>query len=95
MASSKPLRLPFSNPSLVMSSIRLSLSSSRMTIFSPCRVGMVETRKSSSLSLPWNFILSLIRPSWGRRFSAMSSLERILTREAMASLSFMGGFMTS
>ena len=37
-----------SNPSFVMSSISLSLSSRRMTIFSPKSVGRTETRKSIS-----------------------------------------------
>ena len=35
-----------------MSRRRFSLSSNRMTIFSPNRVGTVETRKSSSFILP-------------------------------------------
>ena len=49
------------------------MSNNRMTIFSPKSVGMMETRKSSSFILPWYFILILMRPSCGRRFSEMSS----------------------
>ena len=41
-----------SKPSFVMSSISLSLSSRRMTIFSPNSVGRHETRKSISLAAP-------------------------------------------
>ncbi len=81
-----------SKPSLVMSSCRLDLSRRRITTFSPNRVGQTETRKSISLPLP---SLSLMRPSWGSRRSAMSSSDMILRREMMAFLSFMGGFITS
>ena len=41
-----------SNPSRVMSSINLSLSRRRRTIFSPNSVGSTETRKSISLGSP-------------------------------------------
>ncbi len=41
---------------------------------------MTETRTSISRAA----IFSLMRPSWGRRFSAMSSLLRIFRRETMA-----------
>jgi len=47
----------------------LLLSSRRSTTLSPKEVGMMETRISISLSA----ILIGIRPSWGRRFSAMSN----------------------
>jgi len=49
-------------------------------------------RKSISLPRP---ILSLMRPSWGRRRSAMSSSDMILSRDVIAFLSFIGGFITS
>ncbi len=62
-----------------------------MTRLSPNSVGMVETRKSISRSA----ILSLMRPSWGSRRSAMSSLAMILTREMMAACSRRGGESTS
>ena len=69
-----------------MSSIRLSLSSSRMTIFSPKSVGSTETRKSRSLIRPEILVLILMRPSCGSRFSAMSSFAMILMRLVIASL---------
>ena len=82
-----------SNPSFVMSSINLSLSSRRMTIFSPKSVGRQETRKSMSFGLPSSWKRILMRPSWGRRFSEMSSLAMILMRDVIASLNFSGGDM--
>ncbi len=51
-----------------------------MTIFSPQIVGKTETRKSISRPLP---SLSLMRPSCGRRRSAMSSDAMILMRLVM------------
>ena len=81
-----------SKPSLVMSSCRFALSRRRMTIFSPNSVGRTETRKSISLSLP---ILSLMRPSCGRRRSAMSSDAMILRREVIAFRSLSGGRISS
>ena len=82
-----------SKPSLVMSSINLSRSSSRRTIFSPNRVGRQETRKSISLFCPPSLKRILMRPSCGSRFSAMSSFAMILTRDTMASRNFIGGAM--
>ena len=82
-----------SNPSFVMSSISLSLSSRRMTIFSPKSVGRHETRKSISLGVPFSLKRILIRPSWGRRFSAISSFAMILMRDAIASRNFIGGLI--
>ena len=52
-----------------------------MTTFSPKSVGRTETRKSMSRFLP---SLSLMRPSCGRRRSAMSSFAMILMREMIA-----------
>ncbi len=75
-----------------MSSWRFPLSSRRITIFSPNRVGSTETRKSISLPRP---SFSLMRPSWGRRRSAMSSSDMILMREVIAFFSLSGGFITS
>ena len=77
-----------------MSSISCSLSRRRSTTFSPNRVGRQETRKSISLLWPWSLIRILMRPSCGRRFSAMSSLAMIFRREMIASLNFMGGCIT-
>ena len=76
-----------------MSSMSLSLSSKRMTIFSPNSVGRHETRKSMSFELPLSEKRILMRPSCGRRFSAMSSFAMILMREVIASRIFIGGAM--
>ncbi len=75
-----------------MSSWRLPLSRRRRTIFSPQIVGRTETRKSISLPLP---IFSLMRPSCGRRRSAMSSEAMILRRLERAFFSFSGGCISS
>ena len=82
-----------SKPSFVMSSISLSLSSRRMTIFSPNSVGRTETRKSISFGTPFSLKRILMRPSCGSRFSAMSSFDMILMRDAIASRNFIGGLM--
>ena len=82
-----------SKPSLVISSRRFSLSSNRSTIFSPHNVGSVLTRKSNCFFLPLIFIFSMMRPSCGSRFSLMSSLAMILSREVIASFNFKGGDM--
>ncbi len=82
-----------SKPSFVMSSISFSLSRRRMTIFSPKSVGRHDTRKSMSRLTPWSWNRILMRPSCGRRFSAMSSLDMILMREVIASRNFIGGCM--
>ncbi|OQA08814.1 MAG: hypothetical protein BWY66_00826 [bacterium ADurb.Bin374] len=37
--------------------------------------------------------LILMRPSWGRRFSAMFSDDMILMRDVMAAVAFLGGDM--
>ncbi len=63
-----------------------------MTIFSPNRVGNTETRKSISLPAP---IFSLMRPSWGKRRSAMSRLAMILSRLDRAFFSLRGGCICS
>jgi len=54
-----------------------SLSSRRSTARSPWPVGRVETRTSTGLPPTRN----VMRPSCGRRFSAMSSCDMILIRE--------------
>ena len=79
-----------SKPSLVMSSMRWALSSSRRAIFSPNSVGRHETRRSIVLAAP----RILIRPSCGNRFSAMSSFAMTLKRDVIASRSRIGGVMT-
>ncbi len=73
-ASGKPR---MSRRSSVNCSLIDSLSRIRMTASSPCTLGMIETRKS--IVLPG--IFNLKRPSWGTRFSAMSSSAITLMRE--------------
>ena len=60
---------------------RMSGSKMRSTAFSPKAVGMVLTRSSTSLP-PCS---RLMRPSWGRRFSARLAPESSLMRETTAS----------
>ena len=48
-----------------------------MTQSSPCTEGMIDTRKSTVRPL----MRSLKRPSWGTRFSEMSSSDMTLMRE--------------
>ncbi len=64
----------------------------RITIFSPKSVGSVLTRKSMALDFDSTIF---IRPSWGTRFSEMSSLEITLIRDAILSLITSGGWATS
>ena len=63
-----------------------------MTIFSPNSVGSVETRKSIARE---GESASFIRPSWGMRFSEMSSREITLILEASFSLIASGGWANS
>ena len=67
---------PRESPSCRKPTLMLSLSRIRMTTDWPWLVGSTLTRRSSSLSPT----VTLIRPSWGRRRSAMSILARILMR---------------
>ena len=76
-ARSKVSRSASAMPSLCSSTTTLSLSSTRITIDSPCTLGSVTTRRST-----WRpSTLSPTRPSCGRRRSAMSSSAMIFTRE--------------
>ena len=75
-----------------MPSVALDGSRIRITIFSPNRVGSVETRKSIARDFDST---SFMRPSWGTRFSEMSSFEMTLIREAIFSLIASGGWATS
>ena len=59
-----------------------SLSRTRMTIPSPWIMGMIETRMSTSRPET----LSLMRPSCGKRFSAMFSRAMIFKRLTIAAL---------
>ena len=63
-----------------------------MQIFSPKSVGSVETRKSIALVFD---ITIFMRPSWGTRFSEISSFETTLMREATLSLMASGGCVIS
>ncbi len=78
------------NPRASTSWNRISGSMIRMTTFSPNATGTVEIRISTS-TLPLSV---LIRPSWGRRFSAMSRRERLLIRLTMAECTFLGSLYT-
>ncbi len=66
-------------------------SSSRMTIDSPWMVGTVETRMSTRR--PW--AVTRMRPSCGRRRSAMFISAMILMRDVSAACSPRGGDSTS
>ena len=78
-------------PSAVRSRRAESLSSRRSTTRSPGPVGSVDTRTSTCLSPS----LSAMRPSCGSRFSAMSRLAMILSRDTSAACSARGGSITS
>ena len=65
-------------------------SSTRITTFSPCDAGSVETRRS--IGCP--FTDTRARPSCGRRRSAMSSCDMILMREIRGSPAARGIFIT-
>ena len=69
----------------------LSRSRIRMTTDWPWLVGSTLTRRSMSLPATW----TLIRPSWGRRFSAMSIDPMILMRLTIGPSSRRGGFSIS
>ena len=69
-----------SMPTLARLNTMRPLSRSRMTMPSPWTIGMIETR--TSISRPWTRIL--MRPSCGRRFSAMFSRAMILMRLTIA-----------
>ena len=73
-----------------MSGLRLLLSSRRMTTRSPYWDGMVETRTSIALRP----MRSEIRPSCGRRFSAMSSFDITLIRDTSSGASLRAGCST-
>ena len=64
------------------SSVGSSGETSRMRIemFSPCRVGTEARRRSTALP---SLVSNEVRPSWGRRRSAMSMLPMILMRLTM------------
>ncbi len=71
----------------------LAAAASRMrsTTFSPNRVGRVLMRKSICLVLDR---FSLMRPSCGTRFSAMSNCAMTFRRAAMRGLSLLGTLAT-
>ncbi len=68
-----------------------ALSSSRSTARSPCAEGSVETRTSTGRPP----MRSEMRPSCGRRRSAMSSSAMIFRREISAACSALFGCTTS
>ena len=67
-------------PSWSRATIPFCRSSTRRTIFSPCSVGSVDTRKSTCRP----DMVREIRPSCGKRDSAMSSPAITFTRTASA-----------
>ena len=73
-------RCAWARPSCSMATMPLCRSRTRRTMFSPCRVGSVETRKSTGRPDRDREI----RPSWGARVSAMSSPAITFTRTASA-----------
>ena len=79
-------------PRSVSSSITLALFRMRMTTRSPIPwpTGMVETRMSMSFAP----ILNPMRPSCGRRFSAMFSPLMILMRATMLGSTDLGAVRT-
>lgn len=62
-----------------------------MTTFSPCSVGSVETRASTTIPSTESFA----RPSWGRRRSAMSRPDTILMRLTADAVALRGTVITS
>ena len=68
-----------------------ALSSRRSTTRSPCAEGSVDTRTSTARPP----MRSEMRPSCGRRFSAMSSSAMIFRREISAACSALFGCTTS
>ena len=85
----RALRSSRSNPNCCSARV-----SSRSEMLSPLTVGMVETRTSMLASWPRE---RLMRPSCGRRFSAMSMCAMTLSREMIADCSSRncGGTATS
>ena len=69
-----------SMPSEFRSSRPACLSSRRSTTRSPCPAGIVETRTSTARPAT----RSEMRPSWGRRFSAMSRRDMTLIRDTIS-----------
>ena len=63
----------------------------RNTTFSPCTVGSELARTSTG----WPLCKNCMRPSCGKRFSAMSIRAITLMRETMASRMAMGGRATT
>ncbi len=78
-------------PSRWKSNTTVSRSSRRITTLSPCAVGTVLTRRSSSLPCT----RSMMRPSCGRRRSAMFSRAMILMRLITAAVRLAGGLSPS
>ena len=74
-------------PSWLMSSCTAPWSSTRNTTDSPNWVGREDTRKSTGRPP----MVSLMRPSWGMRRSAMLRLAKTLMREVMGRARFLPG----
>ena len=90
-ASKKSFFCLGSKPSLSIFNSLDPLSRTRITNFSPNTVGHTETRNSTVLF--WNLTAKL--PSCGKRFSAISSFDKILIREIIAPTSSLAGEVLS
>src|SRR2546430_2727736 len=86
MSDSKCRSVPGAKPSFSSARNTLERSSSRMTIDSPCMVGIVETRMSTRRP----GTVTRMRPSWGSRRSAMFISAISLMREVTAACSRRG-----
>ena len=80
-----------SKPSLSTFISPVPLSKIRSTSFSPNTAGQTDTR--TSILRFWNWIPKL--PSCGKRFSAISSLDKILIREIIAAIASLDGGVRS
>ena len=74
-------------PTLARSSDTTERSSTRMTTLSPNIVGSTLTRRSTG----WPPTVSSMRPSCGRRRSAMSRFAMTLMRVVIANAKWRGG----
>ena len=89
--SSNRTSVPAAMPRPSSESRPACLSRRRITTRSPCPVGSVDTRTSTGRPA----IRSMMRPSCGKRFSAISSSAITLTRETIAACSERFGSTTS
>src|SRR2546427_302704 len=86
MSASNRRSVPGAKPSFSIGRNTLERSRSRMTMDSPCTVGIVETRMSTRRLRS----VTRMRPSWGSRRSAMFISAMGLMREVSAACSRRG-----